>query len=192
MCHDACLLCDVVTGPNFTFLELRSTIGYTSAWILKQERKEESSWRECPVTLDPSYFNNCPNDIVGIEAVAMANKKCGLGFCGWGQTKLLLKGISLCPFVTSSFWLHSVAIRLYRQRNKKWDLVVTFGRHFIELCRSFLCSQLPAAGTYPEPDESGPLPSSSFKLPFNVIFRSTPGLWNRFFSLGFLPELQWL
>jgi hypothetical protein len=29
------------------------------------------------------------------------------------------------------------------------------------------------------------------KLPFNVIFRSTPGLLNRFFSLGFLTELHW-
>jgi len=55
-------------------------------------------------------------------------------------------------------------------------LVVTFGRHFIELYRSFLCSQLPAAGSYPEPDESGPLPSSSLKPPFNIIFRSTPDL----------------
>jgi hypothetical protein len=189
MCHDACLLCHAVKGPNFTFLELLSTIGYPSSWFPMQERKEESSWSECPVTLDPSYFNNCPNDIVGIEAVAMADKKCGLNFCGWGQTKLLLK----CPFVTSSFWLHSVAIRLHRQCNKEWDLVVTFGRHFIELYRSFLCSQLSAAGANPEPDESGPLPSSSLKLPFNVIFRSTPGLlWNSFFSLGFLTELQWL
>ena len=121
------------------------------------------------MTLDPSYLNSCPSDIIGMEAVAMSNEKCGLDFWAWGQTKFLLKGISLCQFVTSWFWLHSVALWLYRQRNKEWDLVVTFGRHVIELCCSFLCLQPPAAGSYPEPDESGPLPSSSLKLPFNTL-----------------------
>jgi len=94
MSHAACLLCHAVTEPNFTLLELRRTIGYPSAWILRQKRKEESSWSECPVTEDPSYLNNCPNDIVSVEAVAMANEECGLDFWGWSQTKFLLKGIS--------------------------------------------------------------------------------------------------
>lgn len=126
MCHAACLFCHAVTDPNFTFLELCPTIGYPSAWIPQQKRKEESSWSECPVTLDPSYLINCPNDIVAIDAVAMDNEKCGLDFWGWSQTKFnchFVVLITRCRHMIISPTLRGVGFGCYVWTSFYWTLL---------------------------------------------------------------------
>lgn len=84
------------------------------------------------MTLDQSYLNSCANDVVGIEAVAMANKNVDWISGGEVRQNFLLKGIYLSVNLSlrnSDYTLSPYGYVANVTMSGIW--LLTFGRHFI-------------------------------------------------------------